>query len=183
MQPEDINKVTELTQQLIQAPINNLALFIAVLALFVLLGSLYIAYRLSPRIVKFLESLTASYSKMVDNLEKLTVVESQNSTMQASVNDAIGGINNNVNVLLTEGSTPVKRIDTNVVTAIEKIDEAKDIAIATADLANTSQEAILHALIEAVKEIKAAINKRRTGDSQPVVTIPAENGETKDKAA
>lgn len=88
-----------------------------------------------------------------------------------------------VNVLATKGSAPVQRIDTNVVTAIEKIDEAKDIAIATADLANTSQEAILRALIEAVKEIKAAINKRRTGDSQQIVTIPAENGETKEEAA
>ena len=114
--------------------------------------------------------------EQADTSRGTLALQTQCKTRQASIL-ATG------NDLGTRGSAPVQRIDTNVVTAIEKIDEAKDIAIATADLANTSQEAILRALIEAVKEIKAAINKRRTGDSQQIVTIPAENGETKEEAA
>jgi archaellum component FlaC len=79
-------------------------------------------------------------------------------------------IDETTQALLKEGSPPVQRIDNNVKTIVDQIEVVKDIAIAVADLTNTSQDAILNAFIEAVKEIKAAIQKRKT-DSQPITSV------------
>lgn len=188
MPQQDITKMTELTQQLLQAPLNNLALFIAVLALFVLLGSMFIIYRLAPRIVVFLESLTNSYSKMVENLEKLTDVETQSAATQAHVTNVVTDLNDNFGTLLTKGSVPVQRIDDatqKVLTAVAIIEtKLNDIQQVTSGLSSLpEQNAEIASLMKQVRGYMERLSLKATREMQTVnievAATATDNGESK----